>query len=404
MVAGRNWLTTLYPASYKGVPFETERDEEDGGRRIVIHEFPMRDFPFNEDLGEAKREFEITAYVASDRADSDAAALVAVCTQRGAGVLVLPSHGPILVQCLTIKRSREKDRAGKIALTGKFVREGASSALVSFASLANLVFVAADAVVAALPAFLQAAITALAQPDFVIEAATDAVQDGTAMLEAVRSSANVDPVVSGVQRDAIQALYDAAPSTVDDETGVDGATISGLVTIARALGDGMTGNAAITAFAPMLIEAAVTPRSIYLSAAAQIADENRLAVYMATRLAAATAFAEGIASADIPDRHAAITLRADVAEYFEAILDDLSANAAGIYVAVVNLRDAAIEYLSRAILDRAPVVSVGANMRMPSLWWAHRLYQDPTRSTELVARNRVPHPSFMPQEFEALSR
>jgi prophage DNA circulation protein len=39
---------------------------------------------------------------------------------------------------------------------------------------------------------------------------------------------------------------------------------------------------------------------------------------------------------------------------------------------------------------------------MPSLYWAWRLYKAPERGTELAARNRVAHPSFIPPEFEAL--
>jgi prophage DNA circulation protein len=63
-----------------------------------------------------------------------------------------------------------------------------------------------------------------------------------------------------------------------------------------------------------------------------------------------------------------------------------------------------VDFLSRAILDLAPVISVSANLVMPSLFWAWRLYADPARSTQLVTRNKVIHPSFLPAEFEALAR
>lgn len=403
MAQGRNWLKTLYPASFKGVPFQTERDEEEGGRRIVTHEFPMRDIPFNEDLGAKKRDFDVTAYVASDNADGEAAALSAVCDQRGAGVLVLPTHGPILVRCLDWKRSREKDRAGKIAIALKFVREGAASALISVASLANMVFVKADAVAAAVAGFAEGAVVSLRQPEFVIEAATGALQDGAAILEAVRKTEPVDPAVSGAQRAVIQALYDTAPGAASTDAGTDGAAFAELVSIARELGDGLTGAQAIAAFEPVMIEAIVSARDYYLSNAAKRADANKLAVYLAIRVAAATAYAEGIARADIKDRQTAITLRANADEYFEGILLSTSAADSDLYRAVADLRGAVADYISRAILDRAPVITVGANRRMPSLWWAHRLYADAKRATELAERNRVPHPSFMPADFEALS-
>src|SRR4051812_3571767 len=84
-VQARDWLKTLWPASYKGVPFYVEWDEEEGRRRIVEHEFPMRDDPFLEDLGEGVRHYRVDAYVASDGADGEAAAVIAVCAMRGPG-------------------------------------------------------------------------------------------------------------------------------------------------------------------------------------------------------------------------------------------------------------------------------------------------------------------------------
>ena len=148
----RDWLKTLYLSSYKGVSFWVETDEESGSRRIVEHEFPMSDLPYNEDLGEGVRHFEVVAYLASDRADGDASALGAVCSAHGPGILVLPSHGPILVRCLNWKRNRNKDRHGYIGFTLTMAREGSASPLVSVLMLANLVFVAADAVALAVAA------------------------------------------------------------------------------------------------------------------------------------------------------------------------------------------------------------------------------------------------------------
>jgi len=404
MAIGRDWLRTLFPASFKGVPFQTERDEEEGGRRIVSHEFPGRDDPFNEDLGEAKRDFDVTAYLASDTVDVQATALTSVCAQRGAGILVLPTHGPITVRCLNFRRSREKDRAGRIAYTLRFVREGAATSLVSFASLANMVFARADALASAVSVFAETAIYALGQPDFVIEAATEGLQTGAATLDVVRMSGNIDPASSAVQRNAIKTLYDAAPEAASQTSGVNGEAFADLVTIARGIADGMEGGAAVRAFEPILGDQLDPPAGPFRTPAAKAAADNEFATALMMRMAALAAYAEGIASAVISDRQTAIALRADAAEYFDAVLYALSAYEPEIYRAVVDLSGATIDYLSRAILDRAPVIPVEANRRMPSLWWAHRLYRDPTRSTELAERNRVAHPSFMPTDFEALAR
>jgi prophage DNA circulation protein len=57
-----------------------------------------------------------------------------------------------------------------------------------------------------------------------------------------------------------------------------------------------------------------------------------------------------------------------------------------------------------AINNLAPVITVESNRIRPSLDLAWILYADPTRADELVARNKVRHPSFMPREITALAR
>lgn len=403
MAQGRNWLKTTWPASFRGVPFEVERDDEEGGRRIVQHEFPMRDMPFNEDLGEAKREYDVTAYVAADDVEDRAAALIAACAARGPATLVLPMHGSLTARCLTFKRNREKDKTGKIAFALKLIREGAPSSLISFNLLSNMIFVGADSLQGAVVSFAAATILNVGQPDFVIQAATDGLSDGAAMLEAIRSTSPIDTIVSADQRRAIQAVFDAAPAAVSGSS-IDATQFGNLVIVARALSDGMDGGAAVAAFEPMIETATIAEPTQFATASAKAEGRNRIATYLMIRLAALAAYAEGIARADIPDRQTAITLRANAAEYFDGAMNAMSADDGALYLAASTLRGNVVEYLSRAILDRAPIIQAGSNMSMPSLWWSHRLYQDPARAAELVERNSVQHPSFMPLDFEALAR
>jgi hypothetical protein len=405
-VRARDWLHTLWPASYKGVPFKVEWDEEEGSRRIVEHEFPMRDDPFLEDLGEGVRHYRCDAYVASDSADGDAASVIAVCATRGAGALVLPSHGPIIVRALTFKRNRQKDKHGYIALELRFAREGASSALASIGSLANLVFVQADATSLAIANAFVKSVQVTRQADYVVAAVSDRTLDAVAVMEAVRTSQPVDPVVSSAQRNEIQSLFSDVPALLADPAAI--ATLpQRIVAVARALGDAMPASAAVSAFEQILTDpslASLAVKSAYPTPSRRTADDNANAAYQMLRLAAATAYAEAIARMSLPDRPAAITLRANVVEYFAQQTDDLPSGSIDLVHAISLLRDKVVTYLSRTIIDLAPVVTVEANLSMPSLFWAWRLYADPTRSPELVARNRLPHPSFFPISFEALSR
>jgi prophage DNA circulation protein len=400
----RDWLKTLWPASFKGVPFQVESDAEKGGRRKAVHQYPGRDDPFIEDLGEDKREFSVTAYVASDAADADAAALIEICAGPKAGTLVLPSHGPIEVQCLTFKRNRKSDKHGYIAIELEFVRDGSNEAQPSILSLANLVFVDADVLQSAIAGFCIDSVVALGQADYVILAGVEAMRDVAALFESIRTTAPVDTAVSAVQRSAIQALHDDAPSLIHRLTGVDPALGLRIATIARALGDGIAAPAARAAFLPLIDMLPDVPVDPAGTASANQAAGNVNAVRRAARLAVLTVAAESVARDDaISDRSAGITLRADLTELFDAEISGLDMSHGDMIDAVQGLRGAAVDYLSQKITTLAPVISANSNLTMPSLAWAWRLYADPSRADELVARNNVAHPSFMPVEIEALA-
>lgn len=402
MVA-RDWLKSLFKASYKGVPFWVETDEESGGRRVVEHQFPMRDVPFLEDLGEDLRHFDVNAYVASDRADQEASSLVAICATRGPGTLVLPMHGPLLVRCLTFQRERSKDRHGYLAFKLRFSREGAATAIVSVASLANLIFVAADNLAAAAAASFGAGLRVDRQPDYVAAAAINGFRDSVATLEAIRTSDPVAPAASAVQRDEIQSLYDDAPDLLAMPAAAAPAAAR-LVAVARAIGDALPPATAIRGFEPGLGDFVAFNGQSYPTAGALQAAHNARLGERLSRVAALAAYCEAVARVTLTDRPMAITLRANVAQYIEAELEDLSAADIDLYRELSAMRDAVINYLSLTILDLAPVLTVGANLRMPSLFWAWRLYKDPNRSTQLVERNRVQFPSMMPTDFEALAK
>lgn len=408
----RDWLKTIWKSSYKGVSFWVEKDDEAGGRRIVEHQFPMRDTPYLEDLGEDVRKFDVVAYLASDTADSDAGLLVATCATRGPGVLVLPTHGQLYVRCLSFSRSRDKDRHGFIAFSLKFAREGSATALVTIASLANLVFIAADGLAAAAAVSFVANFSisgqtgsAAAPVDFVVDAASNGLRDATAVLEALRTSEPVEAIASAEQRDEIQSIFDQTPDLLADQSTM-ASVPERVVAVARALGDAMPASTAVRAFEAVISDpsfsAAIAPS--YPTKNLRAAAINDAAAKRTLRLAALAAYCEAIARITLSDRPSGITLRANVAEYFEVEVEDLPAAEIELFHAVGTMRDAIIQYLSLTILDLAPVLTVEANLSMPSLFWAWRLYQDPARSSEIVARNLVQHPSFMPPSFEALAR
>lgn len=407
----RDWLKTLWPASFKGVPFFFEQDKEEGGRGLVIHTFPNRDDPFVEDLGEEPRYYSGSAYVHGDNADSLANALKAALASRGAGMLVVPYFGPVTVHCQTFERATQRDQMGYVAFELKFVRKGAASGLISVPFLQNVAFVAADNAVTVLGQLFSQTISTLGRPDMVVSAVTDTLAQGAASLDVLRQTYPVDPIVSAQVRDAIPPLLDQIGTAITNDAApgaAASAVVVGLAGLVRQTMDAMP--AASASRAALELAAAFAPTEViagkpYLSPTVKLAADNAAAATRAVRLAALIAYAEAVLRSTFTARPDGVTARGEVAERFENELYETDgAENAALFLAISDLRDKVIDWLARTIANLAPVITVESNVQRPSLDLAWILYADPTRADELVARNRVRNPFFMPREISALSR
>ncbi|MEL6700879.1 MAG: DNA circularization N-terminal domain-containing protein, partial [Pseudomonadota bacterium] len=115
-MSARDWIASLRPASYRGAPFFVDTDNWKTGRRLITHEFPLNDRPYIEDLGRSANTFSVTAYVASDEADSQAVALLRACDRGGVATLSLPLMR-VQAHCQSASRQHSKDQLGYIAIS-----------------------------------------------------------------------------------------------------------------------------------------------------------------------------------------------------------------------------------------------------------------------------------------------
>jgi prophage DNA circulation protein len=403
----RDWLSTLWPASYKGTPFYFESDDEEGGRDQIVHTFPHSDIPFVEDMGEAARYFSGAAYVHGDNVDGLEAALKAAFVSQGAGMLVNPLSGPVLVRLMTFSRHHERDKLGYVSFQVKFVREGASSAMISVPFALNVAFGAAEAAASAIVSAFASGLLIQGRPDYVVSAAVDGVAGVASALDVARTSYRVDPAASAVIRDALTAVVANAPAAlaVDQSAPAVTALAQSIVDAARAISDALPAASAALAMLDIVGQFAVVPSAgVFATPNAAQAAANSAAVSRLARLAALMGYAEAVLRQTLASRPDGVAARAGVAERFEAELNLMGgADNAALFLAVDDLRGRVIEYLSRRINDLAPIINVETARILPSLFLAYRLYGDPSRAPELVARNRVRHPSFMPRSLVALA-
>jgi hypothetical protein len=211
---------------------------------------------------------------------------------------------------------------------------------------------------------------------------------------------------SGVAATAVDNLLAAAPPlncTYSDPTAVLAAVI---VATIRLLGDGMAGNANGSADALLdlaLDYPAITTSEEPVSANCAAAAANSAAIIDLARLGALTAWCESLARrsyAGGSERGA----RTAVAERLGQELGHAAkATNIGLSVAVHDLQDAIVRYLTRLIADQALVVTATEMHSMPTPWWAWRLYADPDRTVDLAPGDDVRQASFVPLSFFALA-
>lgn len=92
------WLNKLSPASFRGVPFFLiENPTAAVGRRRANHVYAGRDDPYSEDMGRKQRTYNIAGGVDGDDFIEKANALKDAFEQQGAGVLVHPYLGELMV-------------------------------------------------------------------------------------------------------------------------------------------------------------------------------------------------------------------------------------------------------------------------------------------------------------------
>ena len=85
------WRDNLVAASFRGAEFGVDESENKaGGRRIALHEYPGRDDPFAEDMGEITKTFSIEGFIVGDDYLDRGQRLIDACNTPGPGELVHP--------------------------------------------------------------------------------------------------------------------------------------------------------------------------------------------------------------------------------------------------------------------------------------------------------------------------
>lgn len=132
------WKDRLVDASFRGVPFKTEDESLTAGRRVETHEFVNRDKPYTEDLGKATSRPKFSAYVIGDDCYEQRDRLIEALNKPGPGTLIHPAYGEMSV-CVDgeINVSSSSSEGRMVRFDLRFVEAGELTYPTSGAATAN---------------------------------------------------------------------------------------------------------------------------------------------------------------------------------------------------------------------------------------------------------------------------
>lgn len=391
----------LQDASFKGVPFFVSSDKEGYGRRIVSHEYPNRNKPYHEDMGAKYASFSVTAYVLTI---DDKTTLCSLFDQSGEpGLLILPAVAPLMCVGVTADVERDKDKQGYFSIKLELRRAGESmpgpfSSAIFEVLIGNLAG-AMSVVLSAVAGTIRAGSGVL---DYVsIEASETLADVGGLSVNAIESYTAVDSdLTAAITRDAYGLIDDSASASKTSPENQNLGFVSRVGSLVEKVGTSLRPNDALLAMAPFVgYSRGETAPNIPTSISETSRANNAKVLSGIVRTYGLIYWARAAAASTFATRAEAIQVRADLAEAFSAQMQEWMDEA--VIGQMADARDYAIKALSKQITDIAPIAVVTSSVSLPALYWAYRLYSDPNRAGELVERNDVFDPSFMPSSFEA---
>lgn len=406
-----SWRDKLRPASFRGVPFFIESHDAQEGRRVEVHEFPLRDAPYVEDLGKKAGTYSVSAYVLGADYMDARDKLRAACNEPGAAELVHPYLGTLQAACTAMRVSESSLDGGLARFDLTFVEAGKSQFPQAKEDAAAGLLDSADALDAATERSFADMFSVDGLPEW---ARADALGGLAGKINALADVGNLLPVkeVAGFARGIRQ--LSGSLGTLLSVPDMLAAQVTGMFTnLTGSFSNPLDGIDALRRrFArPASQRAPLPPASSTQTDAQRQAAVNQQAIgalfeQAAISAAAATAVARPAPPGSVgslPSNPSsgglfesvdqALEQRDQLGGWIEALL--LTAPDV-VYLALTDLRVALHRALPDAEADLPRLAEYQPARSLPALTLAYAIHGDARRADELVRHNPAPYPGFMP--------
>jgi prophage DNA circulation protein len=390
------WREQYQIGSFRGVTFRTESHNASGGRRGQTHEYPQRDTPYFEDLGRRAKTYDIECFVSGPDYMAARDALIAALDAYGSGILVHPYHGQIEVNAPQYSYTESTSEGGIARFSISFVEAGRLQAGETKTDTAVVANEAADAADTAALASFATRFSMDGMPSYIDDAMADLLKVfGISASQASGLLSGAGKALNAYQ--AGIALLDSAITLVRTPI-LLAQTVSGIVHAVGAMAITPLArlNALLSIFrSPSRFGAILGDTPVRRQ---QITNTNAFANLV--RQTAAAGAVRAVSEIRFSSYEEAAALRSAFAAELDAAAtaaadagDDDHAEALDI------LRRIMVRDVTTRGASLARLFVYTPQLTEPALVIANRIYgadDVESRSIDLLNRNRIQHPGFVP--------
>ncbi|AMT87590.1 MULTISPECIES: DNA circularization protein [Pseudomonas] len=410
-----NWRDRLLPASFRGVGFWIDQAKTPVGRKGQLHEYPQRDLPFFEDLGQQAKTHDLTAFIIGPDCLEQRDKLLKALEQ-GRGELVHPWLGRLQVKVGECDMTHTRQDGGLVTFALKFYPDQPLPFPTATVSTQKVLLAKADGLLGSAVARFEQAMTLIKAArigitnlrnsltgvyEVIKEQLKPLIEQYRQITELVKAVKELPKEVAAEFNGLLGDIQELKAFAKEGYRGVIADVSQQLEAIRKAdapkITTGKDTNAAAQAMADLVQDTLIVKVAQWV---ASMPVATRALQLPSTPTVAQQAHQQ-VTRPEVPATDDLQALQKDLVEALQGAKNKADPDH---YQAISDVQDALVAHLKAVASSGVRLVSKSFQESLPALVIAYKQFGDATRVTEVVQRNGVTNPLYLPQSDVKVSR
>lgn len=406
-----NWRDRLLPASFRGVGFWIDQAKTPVGRKGQLHEYPQRDLPFFEDLGQQAKTHDLTAFIIGANCLEQRDKLLQALEQ-GSGELVHPWLGRLQVKVGECDMTHTRQDGGMVTFSLKFYPDRPLPFPTATVSTQKVLLAKADGLLGSAVARFEQAMTLIKAArigianlrnsltgvyDVIKEQLKPLIAQYKQITELVRAVKELPKEVAAEFKGLLGDIKELKEFAKEGYRGVIADVSQQIEAIRKAdapkITTGKDTNAAAQAMANLVQDTLIVKVAQWV-ASMPVASTP---VKLTSTPSLDQQSKQPVSRQEVPVTDDLQTLQKALNEVLQMAQDKADP---GHYQAIGDLKEALNGHFKAVASSGVRLVSKTFQETFPALVVAYQQFGDATRVTEVIQRNGLSHPGYSPNEVK----